>query len=202
MNKCKWNGETRCGSLMKIRLGSLIRPKVTRSVHFCPTTKKFMERRYADMTSMDAFPTSSVYPTKVGTPPSPSFLSTLLVALDRMKMEICWKQNMAFRATWIIKPLSFKKSRKKLRLVNCLVRSMSLLMRISSINAKYWPTIDRSSHRFSSSIFSRVIVFKSSVFIDAYRAKKVVSRTSHFGKCGAVRKDQHWYRPSIRIERC
>jgi hypothetical protein len=46
-------------------LGSLIRPKVTRSVHFCPTTKKFMERRYADMTSMEAFPTSSVYPTKV-----------------------------------------------------------------------------------------------------------------------------------------
>ncbi len=45
-------------------LGSLIRPKVTRSVHFCPTTKKFMERRYADMTSMEAFPTSSVYPTK------------------------------------------------------------------------------------------------------------------------------------------
>ncbi|UJR38193.1 hypothetical protein I4U23_030866 [Adineta vaga] len=43
---------------------SLIRPKVTRSVHFCPTTKKFMERRYADMTSMEAFPTSSVYPTK------------------------------------------------------------------------------------------------------------------------------------------
>ncbi|CAF3979333.1 unnamed protein product [Rotaria sp. Silwood2] len=43
---------------------SLIRPKVTRSVHFCPTTKKFMERRYADMTSLEAFPTSSVYPTK------------------------------------------------------------------------------------------------------------------------------------------
>lgn len=49
----------------KLFVGSLIRPKVTRSVHFCPTTKKFMERRYADMTSMDAFPTSSVYPTKV-----------------------------------------------------------------------------------------------------------------------------------------
>ncbi|CAF1295457.1 unnamed protein product [Rotaria magnacalcarata] len=43
---------------------SLIRPKVTRSVHFCPNTKKFMERRYADMTSLEAFPTSSVYPTK------------------------------------------------------------------------------------------------------------------------------------------
>lgn len=46
-------------------VGSLIRPKVTRSVHFCPATKKFMERRYADMTSLEAFPTSSVYPTKV-----------------------------------------------------------------------------------------------------------------------------------------
>ncbi|CAF1118950.1 unnamed protein product [Didymodactylos carnosus] len=45
-------------------IGSLIRPKVTRSVHFCPTTKKFMERRYADMTSLEAFPTSAAYPTK------------------------------------------------------------------------------------------------------------------------------------------
>lgn len=45
--------------------GSLIRPKIVRSVHYCPATKKTIERRYADMTSLDAHPTSGVYPTKV-----------------------------------------------------------------------------------------------------------------------------------------
>lgn len=46
-------------------LGSLVRPKVVRSVHYCPQTKKTLVRRYTDLTSLDAFPTSSVYPTKV-----------------------------------------------------------------------------------------------------------------------------------------
>ena len=43
---------------------SLIRPKVVKSVHYCPATQKTIERRYTDMTSLDAFPSSSVYPTK------------------------------------------------------------------------------------------------------------------------------------------
>ncbi|XP_033856991.1 maternal DNA replication licensing factor mcm3-like [Acipenser ruthenus] len=43
---------------------SLVRPKVTRSVHYCPTTKKTIERKYTDLTSLDAFPSSAVYPTK------------------------------------------------------------------------------------------------------------------------------------------
>ncbi|XP_041336781.1 DNA replication licensing factor MCM3 [Pyrgilauda ruficollis] len=43
---------------------SLVRPKVVRSVHYCPATKKTIERRYTDMTSLDAFPSSSIYPTK------------------------------------------------------------------------------------------------------------------------------------------
>lgn len=43
---------------------SLVRPKIVRSVHFCPITKKTIERRYTDMTSTSAFPTSSVYPTQ------------------------------------------------------------------------------------------------------------------------------------------
>ncbi|KAL3283583.1 hypothetical protein HHI36_006721 [Cryptolaemus montrouzieri] len=42
---------------------SLVHPKVVRSVHFCPATKKVMERKYADLTSLEAFPSSSVYPT-------------------------------------------------------------------------------------------------------------------------------------------
>lgn len=46
-------------------VGSLVRPKVVRSVHYCPATKKTMERKYTDMTSLDAFPSSAIYPTKV-----------------------------------------------------------------------------------------------------------------------------------------
>lgn len=45
--------------------GSLVRPKVVRSVHYCPATKKTMERKYTDMTSLDAFPSNAIYPTKV-----------------------------------------------------------------------------------------------------------------------------------------
>lgn len=45
--------------------GSLIHPKVVKSVHYCPATKKIMERKYTDLTSLEAFPSSTVYPTKV-----------------------------------------------------------------------------------------------------------------------------------------
>lgn len=44
---------------------SLVRPKLVRSVHYCPTTEKLSERRYTDQTSLN--PTSSTtpaYPTK------------------------------------------------------------------------------------------------------------------------------------------
>ena len=43
---------------------SLVRPKVVRSVHYCPATKKTIERKYTDLTSFEAFPSSAVYPTK------------------------------------------------------------------------------------------------------------------------------------------
>lgn len=43
---------------------SLIHPKVVRSVHYCSATKKIMERKYSDMTSLDAIPSLAVYPTK------------------------------------------------------------------------------------------------------------------------------------------
>lgn len=42
---------------------SLINPKIVKSVHYCPATKKVMERKYADLTSLEAFPSSVVYPT-------------------------------------------------------------------------------------------------------------------------------------------
>ncbi|KAJ9598261.1 hypothetical protein L9F63_011082, partial [Diploptera punctata] len=40
---------------------SLVRPKVVRSVHYCPATKKVLERRYTDLTSFDAFPSTFLY---------------------------------------------------------------------------------------------------------------------------------------------
>jgi len=43
---------------------SLVRPKVVESVHYCPATKKFKNQYYTDMTSYEAYPSSSVYPTK------------------------------------------------------------------------------------------------------------------------------------------
>ncbi|CAH8491620.1 unnamed protein product [Schistosoma turkestanicum] len=43
---------------------SLIHPKVVCSVHYCPTTKKTIERRYADLTSLEPYPSVGVYPIK------------------------------------------------------------------------------------------------------------------------------------------
>lgn len=43
---------------------SLVRPKVLHSVHYCPATQKTLERRFTDLTSHDAFPSSGIYPTK------------------------------------------------------------------------------------------------------------------------------------------
>lgn len=43
---------------------SLVYPKLVRSVHYCPETNKFIERKYTDLTSLEAVPTSAVYPTK------------------------------------------------------------------------------------------------------------------------------------------
>ncbi|PKI74339.1 hypothetical protein CRG98_005219 [Punica granatum] len=43
---------------------SLVRPKVVKSVHFCPTTEKFTTREYRDITSNMGLPTGSVYPTR------------------------------------------------------------------------------------------------------------------------------------------
>ncbi|KAL8151200.1 hypothetical protein V2J09_021008 [Rumex salicifolius] len=43
---------------------SLVRPKVVKSVHFCPTTANFTTREYRDITSTRGLPTGSVYPTR------------------------------------------------------------------------------------------------------------------------------------------
>ncbi|XP_068850328.1 DNA replication licensing factor MCM3 isoform X5 [Capricornis sumatraensis] len=77
---------------------SLVRPKVVRSVHYCPATKKTIERRYSDLTNLVAFPSSSVYPTKYDQYKTPmeniglqdSLLSRfdlLFIMLDQMDPE-------------------------------------------------------------------------------------------------------------------
>nr|CAB3461188.1 unnamed protein product [Digitaria exilis] len=43
---------------------SLVRPKVVKSVHFCPVTGQFLSREYRDITSFVGLPTGSVYPTR------------------------------------------------------------------------------------------------------------------------------------------
>ncbi|XP_078162646.1 minichromosome maintenance (MCM2/3/5) family protein isoform X2 [Carex rostrata] len=43
---------------------SLVRPKVVKSVHYCPTTQQLMSREYRDITSSVGLPTGSVYPTR------------------------------------------------------------------------------------------------------------------------------------------
>lgn len=43
---------------------SLVRPKVVKSVHYCPATSKTMERTYTDLTSFDAYPSTAAYPTQ------------------------------------------------------------------------------------------------------------------------------------------
>ncbi|KAG2626819.1 DNA replication licensing factor MCM3 homolog 2-like [Panicum virgatum] len=43
---------------------SLVRPKVVKSVHFCPVTGEFLSREYRDITSFVGLPTGSVYPTR------------------------------------------------------------------------------------------------------------------------------------------
>ncbi|KAH7286155.1 hypothetical protein KP509_33G060500 [Ceratopteris richardii] len=43
---------------------SLVRPKVVKSVHYCPSTGDFTAREYRDITSNTGLPTGSVYPTR------------------------------------------------------------------------------------------------------------------------------------------
>lgn len=43
---------------------SQVRPKIVKSVHYCPATMKTMERTYTDLTSLDAYPSTAAYPTQ------------------------------------------------------------------------------------------------------------------------------------------
>mmetsp|Transcript_12674 Transcript_12674/g.18179 ORF Transcript_12674/g.18179 Transcript_12674/m.18179 type:complete len:827 (-) Transcript_12674:89-2569(-) len=43
---------------------SVVRPKVSKTVHYCPATDKHNSQTYHDATSLTGFPTGSAYPTK------------------------------------------------------------------------------------------------------------------------------------------
>jgi hypothetical protein len=43
---------------------TLVRPKIVKSVHYCPATGQFQSREYRDVTANAGAPTSTAYPTK------------------------------------------------------------------------------------------------------------------------------------------
>lgn len=43
---------------------TLVRPKIVKSVHWCPATGQFQSREYRDVTSNTGAPTTTAYPTK------------------------------------------------------------------------------------------------------------------------------------------
>jgi DNA replication licensing factor MCM3 len=46
-------------------VGSVVLPKVVRTIHYCPATNKFMKRDYRDMTTVGGgIPTGATYPTR------------------------------------------------------------------------------------------------------------------------------------------
>ncbi|KRX73148.1 Zygotic DNA replication licensing factor mcm3, partial [Trichinella sp. T6] len=67
-NLVNLNYELKCDALIRScgcsALGSLIYPKIVRSVHYCPATSKTVEKRYADLTSFETIPSNFVYPTE------------------------------------------------------------------------------------------------------------------------------------------
>jgi len=47
-----------------VTTASSVRPKVAKSVHYCPATKNTINREYRDATSLSGMPTNATYPTK------------------------------------------------------------------------------------------------------------------------------------------
>lgn len=115
-------------------LGSLVRPKVVRSVHYCPQTKKTLVRRYTDLTSLDAFPTSSVYPTKV----TLVFGSLFNFSNNVCLFSMCLKEILSFDITklrfWWVSSVTRRVGR-----VSCVigVRCPMSLGRISQLCCSY-----------------------------------------------------------------
>ena len=112
-----------------------MRPKVVKSVHYCPATRKTIERKYTDLTSLEPFPTSGVYPTKVrhGSTcftvitktklSSSSFSSTI----TRMKRGIPWRRSLACLSTETTRPSASRRCQRRLLQDSFLVPSRSSL---------------------------------------------------------------------------
>lgn len=96
-------------------------PKVVKSVHYCPATGATQTRMYTDMTSLAAFPSSSVYPTQVRIELTLTVMNAeSMYKFDfriRMTMEIYWRQNTDFQCTRITKCSRFKKCQRNHRQV-------------------------------------------------------------------------------------
>ncbi|EPS70184.1 hypothetical protein M569_04577 [Genlisea aurea] len=57
-------GSMVCVEGIVTKCSSLVRPKVVKSVHFCPVTGELTSREYRDISSTVGLPTCSVYPTR------------------------------------------------------------------------------------------------------------------------------------------
>ena len=127
--------------------GSLVRPKVMKSVHYCPATRKTIERKYTDLTSLEPFPTSAVYPTKVPTSQLSSLLhcyhsvgtsslSPLSFPPPRMRKGIPWRRSLASLSTGTTRQLAFRRCQRSLRLDSCPALSISSWMMILWTSAR------------------------------------------------------------------
>ena len=72
--------------------GSIVRPKVAKSVHYCEKTQVFHSREYRDGTSLaNAVPTGAVYPKEVQDLiifECVNFFEFVISFMNRMRMEI------------------------------------------------------------------------------------------------------------------
>lgn len=75
-------------------VGSLVRPKVVKSVHFCPTTGNFTTREYRDITSNMGLPTGSVYPTRVISIVSALMISISIIGEGPLIKNFCHRMKM------------------------------------------------------------------------------------------------------------
>lgn len=96
--------------------GSQVRPKVVKSVHYCPATGKTMERKYTDLTSLEPFPTSAVYPTKVRGQTTPTPVKPVP---NRMRMGIPWRQSMDSPSIAITRPSVSRRPQRELQQASC-----------------------------------------------------------------------------------
>ena len=131
-----------------LSIGSLVRPKVIKSVHYCPATKKTIERKYSDLTSLDPFPTSGVYPTKVNIKYSTAAQNNyqgkkwdcileIFTPIFRTRMGIHLRRSSVSLSIVTTRLSASKRCQRRLQQDSCLALLMSSLMMTLLTSARY-----------------------------------------------------------------